>query len=134
MLLVLTILVIFIVAAVAGCGAFRSSSSSLTSVPEVSTAVTQASGADAQGPGATMTLNKGKLSPTDIQVTVGSAVTIQDTDDDATRTYHLVSSDGTFDTGILSESGSYTVLFQKAGTYQFQDKEDPTIKGTITVR
>jgi plastocyanin len=73
-------------------------------------------------------------SPTQIQVQVGRAVAFLDTDDDNTRTYHLVSADGTFDSGILGESGSYSVTFQKAGTYQFQDKSDPSIKGTIIVQ
>lgn len=135
---VLFVLIMLTAAAVAGCGSSTSSSSSsslttMTTIAPNSTVVTQASGANAQGPGAKVVLKDGTVTPTELQVPVGSAVTFQDMDDDTTRTYHLVSSDGTFDTGVLQEGGSYIITFQKPGTIEYQDKDDPSIKGKIIV-
>ncbi len=67
-------------------------------------------------------------------ISVGTAVTFVDGDDDTTTTYEFVATDGSFDTGPLSESQSYSVTFQKAGTFTYADKNDPTIKGTIVVQ
>jgi plastocyanin len=137
---VLVALVMLTAAAASGCGSGAtpgsSSSSSLTTmttIPANSTVVTQASGANAQGPGAKIVLKDGTVSPTELQVPVGTGVTFQDMDDDTTRTYHLVSTDGSFDTGVLSEGGSYVITFQKAGTLEYQDKDDPNIKGKIII-
>jgi plastocyanin len=133
---VLLVLVMLSAVGATGCGSSTGSSSSLTTMTTIaaeSTVVTQASGANAQGPGATVKIHNGTVTPTDLQVPVGSAVTFQDTDDDTTRTYHLVSADGSFDTGVLGEGGSYIITFQQTGTIEYQDKNDPTIKGKIQV-
>ncbi len=81
-----------------------------------------------------MVLKGGKIDPAQLQVPVGTAVSFVDMDDDATRTYHLVSADGKFDTGVLGEGGSYIITFQQPGTIEFQDKSDPNIKGKIVVQ
>jgi plastocyanin len=116
----------------AGCGGTSSVTTISTTAP-LSTVVTQGSGANAQGPNATFTINKGTLSPTKIEVPVGSAVTWLDTDDDNTRTYEFVADNGSFTTGTLGQGGSFTYTFQKAGTYSFHEKSDPSIKGTVVV-
>jgi plastocyanin len=132
----LLLLALLVLTAVAGCGSSSTSSSittETTSAP-LSTVVTQASGANAQGPGATFTIRNGTLSPTELQVPVGAAVTWVNADDDTTRTYQFVASDGSFDTGVLGESDTYGYTFQKAGTYNFSEKNDPNIKGVIIVQ
>jgi plastocyanin len=139
-LLIASVLLTFVIITtivVTGCGSLTGSGGSLTTmttIPAESTVVTQSSGADAQGPGATVTIHNGNVDPTELHVAVGGAVTFRDADDDTTRTYQLVASDGSFDTGVLSESDTYVITFQKPGTHEYQDKNDPSIKGTIVVQ
>jgi plastocyanin len=129
-------LVMLIAAVAAGCGSSTSGTSitTMTTSAPLTTIVTQGSGANALGPGAKFTIHNGVLSPTELSVPVGGAVTWVNADDDTTRTYEFVATDGSFDTGPLGESDTFSVTFQKAGTYTFTEKNDPTIKGTIVVQ
>jgi plastocyanin len=130
------VFVVFAMLVVAGCASSNTTQSittETTSAP-LSTVVTQGSGANALGPGPRFTVQNGTLSPTKLEVPVGSAVTWVDADDDTTRTYQFVATDGSFDTGVLGESDTYTFTFQKAGTYDFVEKNDPNLKGSVTVQ
>ena len=135
---VLTVLalIVLIAAAAAGCGSSTSGTSitTMTTSAPLTTIVTQGSGANALGPGAKFTIQNGVLSPTELAVPVGGAVTWVDADDDTTRTYEFVATDGSFDSGPLGESDTYSATFQKPGTYTFTEKNDPNIKGTIVVQ
>ncbi len=143
-----TTIIFFVVAVVvaaavvtmaAGCGSSPSEESSESVTTQstsigLTTLVTEASGADEQGSGATVVVKNGVLDPTELVVPVGTAVTFEDMDDDTTRTYHFVSKDGSFDTGVLGQGGSYTITFQKAETIDYYDKGDPSITGRVIIQ
>ena len=83
-----------------------------TSAP-LTTIVTQGSGANALGPGAKFTINNSVLSPTELAIPVGGAVTWVNADDDTTRTYEFVATDGSFDSGPLGESDEFGVTHKR---------------------
>lgn len=79
-------------------------------------------------------IQAGKLSVDNVQVRIGEGLTFANTEDDNAVNHHLVADDGSFTTGVLRPNMSFSVTFQKAGTYTYHDQLDPNIKGTITVQ
>jgi plastocyanin len=131
-------LVLTIALALGGCGSEQQESTSSittqTTTAVESTLPSVGAGANAQGTGAQIVIQNGKLNQTELVIPVGTAVTFVNQDDDTTKTYDLATADGAYDTGSLAESDSSTITFQKAGSFTFSDKTSPAITCTITVQ
>ena len=124
--------------ALSACGStLDSSGSNLTTQTTVSvetTAVTAGEAATAQGTGVQIVAKNGAITPAELQIPVGTAVTFVNGEDDSTRTYEFVSDQGNLDTGVLQPGDTYEITFPVGCTVTFHDKTDSSIKGTIAVQ
>lgn len=64
-------------------------------------------------------------------VEVGTTVTATNYDQEA---HTWTADDGTWDSGDLAESASFSFTFTEPGTYSFHCRPHPTMTGSITVR
>ena len=68
--------------------------------------------------------------PADIQVTVGTTVTWQNSD----GVSHTVTSDGgAFASGLLKDGDSFTFTFTAAGTFTYHCAVHPSMRGSVLV-
>jgi plastocyanin len=142
------LLVVLVAAALAiallavGCGSgLKGGTTTSATIQANTTVVTQGPGA--QGPGIQgpsnaqrVVLKDGKATPNHLVINVGESVTFVNQDDDlpaAQQNHDIVSQAAGYDTGVLSAEEFYVATFQKAGTFPYEDKLHPEIKGDIVV-
>jgi predicted lipoprotein with Yx(FWY)xxD motif len=69
--------------------------------------------------------------PNAITVDIGATVTWTNT---GAKPHTVTADDGSFDSGTLSNGGTFSFTFAKAGTYTFHCKIHPSMTGTVTVQ
>jgi hypothetical protein len=79
-------------------------------------------------------VGKDGFSATKTQARVQDNVTFFNSEDDNTVTHRIVADDGSFDSGVLTPGQTYSVTFASSGTYSFHDAQNPSFKGTITIK
>jgi plastocyanin len=81
----------------------------------------------------TVSIAKGALSKTKLEVPLGSAVDFKNAEDDTTAQHQFVADGGSFDSMVLNPGGEFVVVFTVGGTFAFHDALNPDIKGSIVV-
>lgn len=71
------------------------------------------------------------FSPASVTIDVGDTVTWTNTGD---LPHTATADDGTFDSGILNNGGTFAFTFASAGTYDYFCEVHPSMQGTITVQ
>lgn len=92
--------------------------------------VVAVSGCTSMNTGNTVTIQNNTFNPTVLTVQAGTMVTWINKD---SKTHHVVSNSGLFDSGSLTTGMSYSYTFNKAGNYPYHDAAQTTMKGTVVV-
>jgi plastocyanin len=93
-------------------------------------AVVAVSGCTSMNTGNTVTIQNNTFNPAVLTVQAGTTVTWMNKD---SKTHHVVSNSGLFDSGNLNAGMSYSYTFNKTGNYPYLDSIQTTMKGTIIV-
>lgn len=127
---------------VSGCGSSSTNSTTIggsTGVSQPVPATGSALGQAGSGPIAyestpyIISVAKGQLNKTVLQVPAGSGVLFVNAEDDTRTEHRFVADDGSFSTATLAPSGQYYITFVSVGKIAFHDALDPSIKGEIDV-
>jgi plastocyanin len=71
------------------------------------------------------------FAPATVSINQDDSVKWTNTD---TKNHQVVANDGSFASGILAPSKSYTHTFQSGGTFRYHDGLHPTLRGTVNVK
>ena len=78
----------------------------------------------------TATLTNGAVTPSVINVTVGSTVTWMNAE---TTAQSIVADGGAFSSGSIAPNGQYSYTFPAAGTFTYHDPSSAGVNGTVNV-
>jgi plastocyanin len=129
---ILGISFIAIAGLLAACSPTASVATSAPAVSQVSPAVESkpAAAQSVAGGNAEVSLANFKFSPAELTVKVGTKVTWTNTDSVG---HTVTASDGSWDSGNLGQGQSFSILFDKVGTFNYKCTVHPGMVGKIIV-
>lgn len=81
--------------------------------------------------GNTVLISNFSFNPATLTIKAGDSVTFTNNDSVG---HSVVADDGSFDTGILAQGQSKTLVFSKAGTFAYHCSVHPSMKAAIVVQ